>query len=203
MAKTAKAGKKKTAARRQPSAATKTAVQAEKTRRLKPPETEAEQLELFERAMEAFRKADFKTAMERFELAANGPDGPMRHRAGVHIRICRQRIGSDTVDLKTADDHYNCAIRLINDRRLDEATEHLEKALQLAKRPPAHVHYALAVVAALRKDAESGFDRLRQAIEIDPRQRWIARRDSDLAPLVGFPPIAELLAGDGSTDPDS
>jgi tetratricopeptide (TPR) repeat protein len=202
VAKAAKTGKKKTARRKDP-AATKTPVRAVESPVLKAPETENEQLQLFEKAMEAFRAADFKTAIERFEVAAKGPDGPMRHRAAVHIRICRQRIGSDTVNLKTVDDHYNYAIRLMNDRRLDEATEHLEKALQLAKTPPAHVHYALAVVAALQEDAPAGFERLRQAIEIDPRQRWIARRDSDLTTLTGFPPIAELLAGDGSTGPDS
>ena len=167
------------------------------------PATEEEQLELFENAMEAFREAEFAQALELFEATAQGPDGAMRHRATVHIRICRQRIGSDTVDLKTADDHYNYAIRLINDRRLSEASDHLERALELAKRPSAHVHYALAVVAALEDDAKRSFDRLRQAIEIDPQQRLIARKDPDLAALAGLPPIAELLAGDGPTSPDS
>ncbi len=170
---------------------------------IRPPATEDEQLNLFEQAMEAFRAADFAEALQLFEAAAQGPDGAMRHRSTVHTRICRQRIGSGTVELKTVDDHYNYAIRLINDRRLSEASDHLEKALSLAKRPPAHVHYAMAVVAALEDDVDSSFDKLKQAIEIDPQQRLIARRDPDLAALAGSPPIADLLAGDGSTSPDS
>lgn len=149
--------------------------------------------------MEAFRAEDFAQALKLFEKSSDGPDGPLRHRSKVHARICRQRIGSDTVDLKTADDHYNYAIRLINDRQLDEAVTHLEKALGLTKRPVAHVHYALAVVAALQKDAEQSLAKLRQAIEIDPQQRLIARRDPDFAGIAGSAPIAELLAGDGSS----
>jgi tetratricopeptide (TPR) repeat protein len=163
------------------------------------PRSEEEHLELFEKAMEAFRAEDFAKALELFEASSDGPDGPLRHRSKVHARICRQRIGSDTVDLKTADDHYNYAIRLINDRRLDEATDHLNKALGLTKRPAAHVHYGLAVVAALQEDAEESYSKLREAIEIDPQQRLIARRDPDFAGISGAAPIAELLAGDAST----
>jgi len=183
--------------------AKKKASRSRRSAKLEAPTTEDQQLELFEQAMEAFRAADFAQALKVFEAVAQGPDGPMRHRATVHTRICRQRIGSGTVDLKTADDHYNYAIRLINDRRLSEASDHLEKALTLAKKPAAHVHYAMAVVAALEDDVDSSFDKLRHAIEIDPQQRLIARRDPDLAALAGAPPIAELLAGDGSTGPDS
>lgn len=183
--------------------AKKKASRSRRAAKIKAPASEQEQLELFEQAMEAFRAADFAKALKVFEAAALGPDGPMRHRATVHTRICRQRIGNDTVDLKTADDHYNFAIRLINDRRLDEASDHLEKALSLSKRPAAHVHYALAVVAALEEDAESSLEKLREAIEIDPQQRLIARRDPDLADLAETPPFAELLAGDGSTSSDS
>lgn len=204
-----KAAKKKTAAAKPAAAkspAKKTAAAnkgASKTSKIKAPASEEDQLQLFEQAMEAFRKQKFKDALALFEAAAQGPDGAIRHRASVHTRICRQRTGSDTVDLKTADDHYNYAIRLINDRRLAEAADHLNSALKLAKQPPAHVHYALAVVAALEDDATTSFSKLQEAIEIDPQQRLIARRDPDLAGLAGKPPISELLAGDGSNSPQS
>ena len=165
------------------------------------PETEEQQLALYERAHEVFRSEDFPLALELFEATARGPDGSLRHRASVHARICRKRIGSDTVELRSAQDHYDYAIRLINDRRLDEAADHLEEALRVAKEPPAHIHYALAVAAALNEDSERTLESLRRAIELDPGQRLLARRDPDLGKVARFRPIAELLAGDGSNSP--
>lgn len=210
VAKASKKAKKKVAAKKSATpkrsakkAAAKGNGAISKAKKIAAPDTEQAQVELFQKAMESFRAADFPGAVSLFEVVEKGPDGAMRHRAKVHIRICRQRMGSDTVDLKTVEDHYNYGIRLINDRQLDEAAEHLRKALSLAKDPPAHVHYALAVVAALEQKPELSYEELEQAIEMDPLQRLIARRDPDLAGLAETPQIAELLAGDGSDGPSS
>ncbi|MBI1357334.1 MAG: hypothetical protein GC160_23580 [Acidobacteria bacterium] len=193
VAKARKADNKKAAAKKEDASSPSASPQALVA------ETEEQQLGLYEQALVSFRSADFRKALKLFEAAAQGPEGGLRHRSNVHARICRQRIGSDTVDLKSADDHYNYAIRLINDRRLDEASVHLEKALRAAQKPPAHIHYALAVTAALNDDSEATLASLRRAIEIDPRQRLLARRDPDLGKVVRSPLIADLLAGDGST----
>jgi tetratricopeptide (TPR) repeat protein len=158
---------------------------------------ERRQAELYARAVEAFQAGKFKRAVDQFEEVAQGPDASLRHRAQVHIRICRQRTESDTVELASVEDYYNYAVKLINDRRLDEAEKHLDQALKKAA-GAAHIHYAKAIVAALRKNGDNAYRSLTRAIELDPRNRLLARRDPDLAGVRDEARIVALLQGDGS-----
>jgi Tfp pilus assembly protein PilF len=81
---------------------------------------------------------------------------------------------------------------LINTRNVTEARVHLEKALEIA--PDAdHVHYALALALALGGDPKRAYESLRRAIELEPRNRIIARQDQDFAPLAHQPPFDALL----------
>jgi tetratricopeptide (TPR) repeat protein len=94
--------------------------------------------------------------------------------------------------LKTADDYYNYAVTLINSRRLQEAAEHLEKALAMAPRAD-HIHYALAAALALLGNAQAAYERLKTAIDLEPRNRYLARSDSDFAGILDYAPLASLL----------
>ena len=158
---------------------------------------ERQQAELYAVAVEAFQAGKFKRAIDQFEAVAAGPDAGLRHRAQVHIRICRQRTESDTVELATAEDYYNYAIKLINDRRLDEADKHLDQALKKAS-GAGYVHYAKAIVAALRRNGDDAFRSLSRAIDLDPKHRLLARRDPDMAGVRDDARIADLLQGDVS-----
>lgn len=158
---------------------------------------ERRQAELYAVAVEAFQAGKFKRALGQFEEVAQGPDASLRHRAQVHIRICRQRTESDTVELASVEDYYNYAVKLINDRRLDEADKHLDQALKKAA-GAGHIHYAKAIVAALRKNGDTAYRSLSRAIELDPRNRLLARRDPDLAGVRDEARIVALLQGDGS-----
>jgi tetratricopeptide (TPR) repeat protein len=155
------------------------------------------QAEHYSAGVVAFQAGRIKRAIDLFEKVAEGPDAGLRHRAHVHIQICRRRTESDRVELATADDYYNYAVKLINDRRLDEAEEHLDKALKKATRA-GYMHYAKAVVAALRNDSENAFRSLRRAVELDDTYRIQARRDPDLASVRDDAQIAELMQGDAS-----
>jgi tetratricopeptide (TPR) repeat protein len=158
---------------------------------------ERQQADLYATAVGAFQAGKYKQALSQFETIAEGPDAGLRHRAHVHIRICRQRTESDTMKLSSPEDHYNYAVKLINDRRLDEAEKHLDQALKKAA-GAAYVHYAKAVIAALRKDGEVAFNSLSRAITLDPKNRLLARRDPDMAGIRDDARIADLLQGDGS-----
>jgi tetratricopeptide (TPR) repeat protein len=126
------------------------------------------------------------------EKALEGPDATLRHRAQVYTEICRRQISNQKVQLKTAEDNYNYAVKLMNDRRLEEAQRHLQRALQMAPKA-GYVHYANAVLSALLGDAESAFGNLKRAIEIDPLNRVLALNDADLASVASHPRIAHLL----------
>jgi len=159
--------------------------------------SERRQGEQYALGVEAFQAGKVKRAIDLFEKVTEGPDTGLRHRAHVHIQVCRRQTQSDKVELSTPDDHYNYAVKLINDRRLDEAEEHLDKALKKAA-GAGYMHYAKAVVAALRKDKANAYRSLSRAVEIDDKHRIQARRDPDMAAVRDDARIAELMQGDAS-----
>jgi tetratricopeptide (TPR) repeat protein len=146
----------------------------------------------YEAAVGYLNLKKFAQARSRFEKAADGPDVALRHRAKVYAEICRSRIETSKLRLKSADDYYNYGIRLMNDRQVDEAEHHLGEAL---KRDPNadHVHYATAVLQAIKGDTAGVHRSLSRAIELNPRNRPLALNDSDLASMREDPSISDLL----------
>lgn len=150
------------------------------------------QLSSFEAAMKLFHTRQLKEARELFVLAARGPERDVGNRAQLHIAMCDRRLQQATVTLRSAEDYYNYGVALINSRNLAEARTHLERALEMA--PGAdHVHYALALAQALSGDFTNAQLNLRRAIELEPRNRLIARQDADFAPLANQPPFDALI----------
>ncbi|MEX2300310.1 MAG: hypothetical protein WD733_05205 [Bryobacterales bacterium] len=153
---------------------------------------ELRQAEYYDKAVTLFNTKKFARALSLLEKTLEGPDATLRHRAQVYTEICRRQISNQKVQLKTAEDYYNYAVKLMNDRRLEEAQRHLQRALQIAPKA-GYVHYANAVLSALLGDADSAFGNLKRAIEIDPLNRVLALNDADLASVASHPRIAHLL----------
>jgi tetratricopeptide (TPR) repeat protein len=150
------------------------------------------QLATFESAMRLFHERDLQHARDLFQQAADGPERDVAQRARLHIAMCDRRLRRDTPTLRSADDYYNYGIALINTRKVAEARQHLERALEIS--PGAdHIYYALALAQALSGDLHSAHESLQRAIEIEPRNRIIARQDADFAPLASQPPFDALL----------
>ena len=132
------------------------------------------------------------------------------------MAMCNRRLEQTTVSFDTAEDYYNYGVALINTRKLTEARTHLEKALEIAPESD-HIHYALALAQALAGDFAGAYENLKRAIELEPRNRLIARQDADFAPLanqrrIPFPALSRKegvvavaigprLASDGRPSP--
>jgi tetratricopeptide (TPR) repeat protein len=156
------------------------------------PLTAATQLSSFEAAMKLFHARKLQEARELFQTAAEGPERDVAQRAKLHIAMCDRRLQQATVALKSAEDYYNYGVALLNARNVADARSHLEKALAMA--PGAdHIHYALALAQALSGDSANAYENLKRAIELEPRNRIIARQDADFAPLANQPPFDVLL----------
>jgi tetratricopeptide (TPR) repeat protein len=152
----------------------------------------AKQLSAFEAAMKLFHARNLQEAREQFVLASEGPERDVAQRARLHIAMCDRRLQQTSVQLQSAEDYYNYGIALINTRNVVEARKHLETALAMA--PGAdHVHYALALAQALGGDLAGAHENLKRAIDLEPRNRIIARQDADFAPLANQPPFDSLL----------
>ncbi len=150
------------------------------------------QLAGFEAAMKQFHARNFKPARELFEQAAQGPERDVAQRAKLHISMCDRRLTQDEVSLSSAEEYYTYGIAMLNARKFPEARTSLEKAVSMD--PAAdHMHYALAGALALLGDVNGAHDRLKTAIEMEPRNRMAARQDADFAPLANQPPFDALL----------
>jgi tetratricopeptide (TPR) repeat protein len=155
----------------------------------------AKQRSAFEAAMKLFHSRQLREARELFVSASSGPERDVAQRSRVHIAMCDRRLEQAPVNLLSAEDYYNYGVALINTRNVHEACVHLQKALEIS--PGAdHIHYALALALALSGDPNHAYESLRRAIELEPRNRMIARQDQDFAPLAHQPPFESLLYPD-------
>jgi len=150
------------------------------------------QLAFFDTAVKLFHARKFKEAKDLFDQAAAGPERDVAQRARLHIAMCERRIGVPAVELGSAEEHYNYGVVMINSRKMAEARSHLEKALEIAPASD-HIHYALALAQALSGDLANAHDSLKRAIELEPRNRLIARQDADFAPIVNQQPFHSLI----------
>jgi tetratricopeptide (TPR) repeat protein len=156
------------------------------------PAAQSAQFTSFEAGMKLFHARQFKEARDLFAQAIRGPERDVANRAQLHLAMCDRRLQQITVSLGSAEDYYNYGVALINSRNLPEARAHLEKALEMS--PSAdHVHYALALAQALSGDMVNAQHNLKRAIELEPRNRLIARQDADFAPLANQPPFDALI----------
>ena len=150
------------------------------------------QLAAFEAAMKLFHARQLSEARVLFQQAATGAERDVAQRAQLHIAMCDRRLQQTTVSFGTAEECCNYGIALINARNVAEARTHLEKALAIAPGSD-HIHYALALAQALCGDLAAAHENLRRAIELEPRNRLIARQDADFAPLANQAAFRSLL----------
>jgi tetratricopeptide (TPR) repeat protein len=156
------------------------------------PTPAAAQLAAFEGAMRLFHERKLSEARTFFQQASAGPGRDVAQRAQLHIAMCDRRLEQGAVSFRTAEEYYNYGVALLNLRNPVEARTHLEKALTID--PAAdHVHYALALAHAMTGDLAGAHDNLRRAIELDPRNRTLARQDADFAPLANQSLFRSLL----------
>jgi tetratricopeptide (TPR) repeat protein len=151
-----------------------------------------QQLKLFEQAIRAFRAGKFGPARELFGDVIKGPSKEMAHNAELHVRMCDRRLEKPPMEFRTRDDHYDYAVERINARDLAPAIQHLETALRLDPKAD-HVYYALGLCCGLTGDLVGAYENLKRAIDLQPRNRLVARQDPDFASFAHQAPISDLL----------
>lgn len=150
------------------------------------------QINALEHGLRLFREKRWNEAKEYFQRALNGPASAVRFTAQTHINVCERRMQKPTLNLVTADDHYHYGVERLNARDIETARKHFQVALAL-KPDTEYMLYALAGTLALFGDVAGSFENLRRAIELEPRNRLLARQDPDFASVVHNPLFAHLL----------
>lgn len=152
-----------------------------------------QQLKAYEEGLKHLQQQKFQRAKETLERVIQGPNKELADRARIHLRICGQRIsGAAHPTAKSAEDHYNQGIAMMNLGRWDDAREHLDRARKAAPKAD-HIVYAMAALDCLTGEAESSMQNLKIAIQLRAENRYRARNDEDFAFLQEDPRFTELL----------
>ena len=152
-----------------------------------------QQMKQYEEAVRHFHQQKFHKAREGFEKVLTGPSKELTDRAQMHLRVCQQRIARlPEANPRTADEHYQHGVAMMNLGRWDEAREHLLRARKLSPKAD-YVVYAMAALDCLTGEAESAMENLKLAIDLRPENRYHARNDEDFAFLQEDPRFTELL----------
>jgi tetratricopeptide (TPR) repeat protein len=151
------------------------------------PEKKSSYLEavgVYERGVEALQRRDYASAAERFrEVLQRYPEERELHeRARLYLRVCERELQHAAPQPQTAEERIFAATLALNANANEEARGHLIRAL--ADDPDnGNAHYMLAAVCARQGDHVEAIAHLRQAAELDPEVRALARRDADFDSL--------------------
>jgi tetratricopeptide (TPR) repeat protein len=151
------------------------------------------QMKVYDEALGLFHQQKFARAKQELEKVIEGPSKELIDRARMHLRITEQRMKPSTEqNPRTADEHYQRGVAMMNIGRWDDARESLERARKNAPKAD-FVHYALAALDCLTGEADAALANLKIAIELRPENRYHARNDEDFAFLQEDPRFTELL----------
>src|SRR5580693_876663 len=151
------------------------------------------QLKIYDEALSLFHQQKFAKAKQELEKVLEGPSKELADRARMHLKIAEQRMKpSHEQNPRTADEHYQRGVAMMNIGRWDDARESLVKARKAAPKAD-HIHYALAALDCLTGEADSAMANLKVAIELRSENRFHARNDEDFAFLQEDPRFTELL----------
>jgi len=151
------------------------------------------QLKTYDEALALFHQQKFARAKQELEEVLKGPSKELADRARVHLKIVEQRMKpTHEENPRSAEDHYQRGVAMMNIGRWDDARESLDKARKAAPKAD-HIHYALAALDCLTGEADSALENLKVAIQLRPENRFHARNDEDFAFLQEDPRFTELL----------
>ena len=160
----------------------------------------AQAVQNYEAGLRALQEHKFEKAKGYLLKVATGPSKELADRANVHLNVCNQQLDRVPTQFKTAEEHYDYAISLMNLGDYVGAREHLEK---LSKQQPKadYVAYGLAALDCLTGHVEDSLRHLEEAIRLNPTLRFQARNDSDFQNLSEDPRFTELLYPDPGAEP--
>ncbi|HEX4996996.1 MAG TPA: tetratricopeptide repeat protein [Terriglobia bacterium] len=156
-------------------------------------------VEAYEQGIRLMYAEHFEKAIKIFtSLIDDYPDEPeIQAGAKARIQACTKRLElSARAVLRSADDHYNLGVALMNSGRIEEAMGHFQSALKMAPKGD-HILYAMAAANALQGNASQAVAYLKQAIHLRNENRFQAASDADFASIGDDPAFRELLNNPG------
>jgi tetratricopeptide (TPR) repeat protein len=168
-------------------------------RAIEPPSAMEVQLKIYENAVQLFSQRKLVEARLRFLEVVKGPAPHISDKARSYVQVCERRTNTVEVNLSTAEDHFNYGVERLNARDTDLAMHHLEHALALEPEAD-HVLFTMALCCGLAGDGNGACENLKRAIDLEPRNRILARQDPEFSALASqFPGLRALLVTDSTS----
>ena len=157
--------------------------------------TYADAVALYERGMQALQAKRYREAAETLKsVIARFPEEKELHeRAQLYIRVCERQLTPLDATPKTPEEQVYAATLALNTGQVDRAISLLNAALQ--KDPdndPAE--YMLGVALSLRGDIAGALAHITRALELNPDNRELVRKEADLEALRQTDQIRAILA---------
>ena len=160
-------------------------------------------LQSYEAGLRSMQEHKFDKAKPHFQKVLAGPSKELADRASVHLSICTQHLErSASTQFKSAEEHFDYAVSLMNVGDYVTAREHLEKLLKQNAKAD-YVVYGLAALDCLTGHVEDSLRHLDEALRLNAQLRFQARNDSDFQNLAEDPRFTELLYPDPGAELDS
>jgi len=151
------------------------------------------QLKVYEHALQLFSQRKWAEARDRFLDALKGPAHHIADKARSYVQVCERRTAEVEVKTFTAEDHFNYGVERLNARDFAQAKHHFGCALLLEPKAD-HILYTMALCCGLAGDGDGACENLKRAIDVEPRNRILARQDPEFLGLVSqLPDLRALL----------
>jgi tetratricopeptide (TPR) repeat protein len=153
-----------------------------------------QQLADYESALKMFSQQQFAEAAGLFAKVVEGPARNIADKARAYMQVCQRKTAQLETDFQNADDHFNYGVERLNARDIEKARHHLGRAL--AMKPDAeYIVYTMALCCGLSGDGSGACENLKRAIELEPKNRILARQDPEFAILSQQIPALRALLG--------
>jgi tetratricopeptide (TPR) repeat protein len=153
-----------------------------------------QQLSEYESALKLFSQQRYEEARALFATVVEGPARNIADKARAYVQVCGRKTAQLDTEFQNADDHFNYGVERLNARDIEKARHHLARAL--AMKPEAeYIVYTMALCCGLSGDASGACENLKRAIELEPKNRILARQDPEFAILSQQIPALRALLG--------
>ncbi len=153
-----------------------------------------QQLADYEKALKLFAERKYADACNLFSSVAAGPASNIADKARAYKQVCERKTARQDIEFDNADDHFNYGVERLNARDIEKARHHLTKALTM-KPDAEYIVYTMALCCGFSGDGNGACENLKRAIELEPRNRILARQDPEFAVLSQQIPALRALLG--------
>ncbi len=161
--------------------------------------TYADAVILYERGLQALQAKRYRDAVDMLKrvLTEFPEEIELHERARLYIRVCERQLAPLDATPKTPEEQLYAATLAVNAGALDRAVALLTAALQQQKDNDA-AEYMLGTVLAAKGDQQGAIIHLVQAIDLNPDNRELLRKEPELEALRQ---TAELQAALAASSP--